>query len=110
MQHDGNRIETAGALMAQPQLQAEFFVDGHGIAFPKAPPITSEIRRHIYERDGGVCQKCGKAVARLGNTLSPFKPPPAAVDHILPRARGGQNEDTNLRLLCITCNAQKGAK
>lgn len=96
--------------MAQPQRQAEFFVDRQGGIVAKAPPITPAIRRQIYERDRGVCQECRARVVRFGNTCSPFQPPPAAVDHILPRSRGGQNDERNLRLLCISCNASKGAK
>jgi len=31
------------------------------------------------------------------------------VDHILPRSRGGGNEQTNLQVLCVWCNSSKGA-
>ena len=96
--------------MAQPQLQAQFFVRPDGVAIPKAPPLPARVRHFIHKRDGGVCVLCGIRVALFGNTVSPFRPPPGAVDHILARARGGQNDLVNLRLLCITCNAQKGAQ
>jgi 5-methylcytosine-specific restriction endonuclease McrA len=33
----------------------------------------------------------------------------AHIDHIVPRARGGQNEENNLRLLCERCNESRGA-
>ena len=33
----------------------------------------------------------------------------AHVDHILPRRRGGQNDEENLRLTCVSCNTSKGA-
>jgi len=32
------------------------------------------------------------------------------VDHIMPLARGGTNDKTNLQLLCPTCNRKKSAK
>jgi 5-methylcytosine-specific restriction endonuclease McrA len=32
------------------------------------------------------------------------------VDHVLPLARGGSNDPTNIQLLCKTCNLSKGAK
>jgi len=96
--------------MAQPSLKAEFFVDRAGVVTSKAPPLTSVQRRTIFERDGAACKKCSSPVRRFGNTVSPFRAPPAAVDHILARARGGQNDPSNLRLLCFSCNAAKGAK
>ena len=32
------------------------------------------------------------------------------LDHIVPVASGGTSEDSNLQLLCPTCNMRKGAK
>ena len=32
------------------------------------------------------------------------------IDHIIARARGGQDEDANLQLLCPNCNTTKGDK
>jgi 5-methylcytosine-specific restriction endonuclease McrA len=96
--------------VAQPQLQAAFFVRPDGVVVLKATPLDSFLRRLIYRRDHGRCVRCGTEVALFGNTASPFRKPPAAVDHIIPRARGGQNTPSNLQLLCITCNARKGAK
>ncbi len=33
-----------------------------------------------------------------------------AIDHIVPRARGGGDEEENLQTLCRFCNTQKGTK
>ena len=32
------------------------------------------------------------------------------MDHILPVAKGGTNDDDNAQLLCAPCNQSKGAK
>ncbi len=94
--------------MAQPQRRAEFFVRPDGVCIPKALPLTPRQRLAIFDRDGDACLECGQPVKRfLG--LRAVDAQVGAVDHIFPRARGGQNEPSNLRLLCTSCNASKGA-
>lgn len=59
------------------------------------------VRRVIYERDGGICMKCGEPVSR-----DDFH-----VDHIIPISAGGSEWDvSNLELSCPACNLKKGAK
>ena len=59
------------------------------------------VRRVIYERDGGICMKCGKNVDRKN----------FHVDHIVPISAGGDEWDlNNLELSCPECNLKKGAK
>lgn len=61
----------------------------------------SRVRRVIYERDGGICMKCGR---KLG-------PRNFHVDHIMPVALGGDEWDlANLELACPECNLQKGTR
>lgn len=57
-------------------------------------PLSNTIRRRIYERDGRKCRECG---AEHG----------LSIDHIIPISRGGNSIDSNLQVLCITCNARK---
>jgi 5-methylcytosine-specific restriction endonuclease McrA len=97
--------------MAYYSLKAQFFVTSDGVAIPKAPPLPASRRRAIFDRDGWKCRECDITV-RFHGTTTYFMDDdkPGAVDHILPRSRGGQNTDENLQLLCISCNAQKGAK
>lgn len=97
--------------MAQPKRQADFFCTAEGVVTRKARPLHAAERRRIFLRDKGICQRCGVKTVFGGNTASPFTDQiPGHIDHIIPRARGGQNDDANLRLLCITCNSRKGAK
>ena len=54
-------------------------------------------RANVYRRDGLTCQYCG---ARPG-------PDALTLDHVLPRARGGRTEWTNVVAACVACNARK---
>jgi 5-methylcytosine-specific restriction endonuclease McrA len=97
--------------MAYYRLAAAFFVGSDGVVTPKAPVVPRKLSRRIYERDGGKCRQCGCAVKFGGSGVFFMdKLKASATDHILARSRGGQNDESNLRLLCITCNSQKGAK
>lgn len=55
-------------------------------------------RRNIYERDGGVCQYCGRKRELSRLTL----------DHVVPRSRGGVSTWENVVLACLDCNSRKG--
>ena len=59
--------------------------------------IPPEVRKYVFERDRYQCQSCGKT--QLETQLS--------IDHIIPLARGGQNDISNLQTLCCPCNRQK---
>lgn len=57
---------------------------GYGSAWDK-------IRNRILQRDGGVCQPCLRhGIVHMGH----------AVDHIVPRERGGTDDDCNLQVIC----------
>lgn len=60
----------------------------------KEAKIVGEQRARILERDGNACKACGGA-KRL------------CIDHIVAWSAGGSNEDTNLQVLCDTCNIRK---
>lgn len=51
-------------------------------------------RKSLMARDKSTCQYCGGH----GNTI----------DHIVPRARGGRHEWTNVTTACSPCNQKKG--
>jgi len=58
----------------------------------------------LAERDGDRCWYCGcpfdDRVEVGGRSLT--------IDHVEPRAGGGDDELANLRLCCATCNRRKG--
>jgi HNH endonuclease len=58
--------------------------------------IPRELRRAVFERDGGKCTECG----------SNFD---LQYDHVIPVALGGATTAKNLQLLCGDCNRSKGA-
>ena len=63
---------------------------------PTREPIPQELRRAVYERDGGKCLECGS-----GFELQ--------YDHVLPVALGGATTLENLQLLCADCNRRKSS-
>lgn len=56
--------------------------------------ISKRQRIRIYERDDMTCQSC-----RSGDDIT--------LDHVIPISKGGTNDDSNLQVLCRSCNAAK---
>ena len=54
-------------------------------------------RRNIFKRDRYTCQYCG---------IQP-QPEDLTIDHVVPRAQGGQSTWENCVLACIRCNHRK---
>jgi 5-methylcytosine-specific restriction endonuclease McrA len=54
-------------------------------------------RANVFRRDGYACQYCG---AQPGAARLTF-------DHVVPRAKGGRTEWTNIVTACGRCNARK---
>jgi len=55
------------------------------------PLSKAAIRKAVWSRDNGSCQKCKSKYA-------------VQIDHIKPKAMGGEDSLENLRLLCRKCN------
>lgn len=62
--------------------------------------FTEKQKREAYERQSGICKKCGK----------PFDISEMEGDHITPCSEGGKTSSENCQMLCRTCNRQKGVK
>ncbi len=61
--------------------------------------FTDSQRREAYERQGGICAKCGKH----------FQITEMEADHITPWSRGGKTNAANCKILCLEDNRRKGA-
>ena len=56
-----------------------------------------KLRERILVRDNHCCQRCGSEEE-------------LQIDHIISRVDGGQNNESNLQVLCKLCNLKKGKK
>ncbi len=70
--------------------------------------VTPEKRAAIYIRDEWTCVYCGRPPrgARFRTHKTAIYPG-LALDHVIPRSRGGSNEATNLVTCCDECNRRK---
>jgi 5-methylcytosine-specific restriction endonuclease McrA len=100
---DGLAAEDVFALAYERQLRAQRKLErAHAtVAVGHAPAIRRrgvplEIRRAVWDRDGGRCAVCG----------STFE---LQFDHVIPVAMGGATSEQNLQVLCGSCNRAKGA-
>lgn len=62
--------------------------------------ISTVKKMKIFSRDKGECQYCGKGLAiEKRNKWH--------IDHVVSIASGGNNEEQNLKLSCVSCNSRK---
>lgn len=59
--------------------------------------LSGSIRYKIIKRSGGRCEACGISSDEMA----------IDVDHIVPKNKGGSNDESNLQALCYKCNRQK---
>lgn len=60
--------------------------------------LPKGIRHEVFKKDNFRCVWCGK-----NNTITSLE-----IDHIIPIAKGGTDELSNLRTLCVDCNRNRG--
>lgn len=68
---------------------------GYGAAWTK-------LRLRILARDKHLCQPCIKATPKRIHTAT-------HVDHIVPKAKGGTDDEINLQAIAAECHAEKTA-
>jgi len=76
--------------------RAHMLLSAEAASQTRREPIPQEVRRAVFERDGGRCTQCG----------ADFD---LQYDHVIPVALGGATRVDNLQLLCGECNRAKGA-
>ena len=59
--------------------------------------FTPKMTRAAYERQNGICPKCGKH----------FELSEMQADHITPWSKGGRTIPENCQMLCADCNRKK---
>lgn len=67
--------------------------------------ITNTRRIALYERDKYKCHLCGKRTNQAGHYLDDDYP---TLDHLVPKSKGGSDEDYNLATCCRGCNTARG--
>ena len=59
--------------------------------------FSDNMKREAYERQNGICSKCGKH----------FEIEQMEADHITPWSQGGKTNAKNCQMLCRECNRRK---
>jgi len=88
--YDGKRIRAVRMSMPFPSIVRLSVY----IQIPYKKIILS--RKNILRRDGHRCQYCGRSDVQL------------TVDHIVPKAKLGEDAWENLATACVACNNRKG--
>ncbi len=95
--------EQRAALTAACEARVAAFLKERGIdiwsGFIEVAPVPGNVRYDVLARDRK-CKLCGRGPSDAI----------LQVDHIIPRAKGGSNDPSNLQVLCAECNQGKGAR
>ncbi|MDA1545847.1 HNH endonuclease [Bacillus cereus group sp. TH253LC] len=78
----------------------EFLIKKSG--YFKRVGIPSWVKRAVFYRDRGVCIFCPTNLSGIIDSL-----PTENFDHMVPLAKGGINDVSNIQLACETCNKSK---
>lgn len=71
------------------------------LGYDRLPQQTVKLnRRNLFARDRNTCQYCGRHFPTID----------LSIDHVVPKAQGGDDSWENLVCACIRCNARKGGR
>ena len=74
----------------------------HAIAYDKHPNFHNgrqlKLRFLIFKKYDFTCQYCGRKAPKVE----------LHIDHIVPKSKGGKNEESNYTVACLECNIGKG--
>lgn len=69
--------------------------------------VEDVVRSEIFERDDYTCQLCGDGIDMTIEFPDRMAP---TIDHIIPLARGGTHEPSNVQAAHFVCNVRKGTR
>lgn len=114
-QHNGPVVDKYAGILHSPSV---ILFTPQVIKFPDCEytsPLIKTVkysRRNIYSRDKHACQYClnKRSEFRDAVIMGATKKSLLNLDHVIPKARGGQSSWTNIVTACRWCNADKGDK
>lgn len=94
-------IERAGWLDRRPAVGGALAVGGWVLRVGdptciRRETIPPEVRARVFSRDSHACRRCSRTTD-------------LTIDHVVPYAAGGSDDEANLQTLCRRCNSRKGA-
>ena len=93
-----------GKLYCSSHCQREAARD-RGATYSHGAWISVARRLRLYRRDHYICYICGMRTNRLADPSADLDAP--TLDHVIPRSKGGTDDDSNLRCCCRRCNSLK---
>lgn len=100
--HDFASFHVRGLAIEDVPAESACFFESSGRLRRVKPPQWAQ--RAVFYRDRGKCVLCRRDLSGLLGVDAKV-----AFDHVVPLARGGLNDVTNLQLLCQKCNLEKQA-
>jgi hypothetical protein len=76
------------------------------MSLPFVDDVTMESPRRVY--NANIHPAVRQKVLSVGECFYCGATDDLSIDHIIPRSKGGSDEEANLQCLCLPCNMRKG--